>query len=241
MNNLEVIDISKKSWAPLFRWSAYLSAVMLLFIPVQIVIFTVSPPPETVEGFFQLYKENWFLGLLSFDFIYILNNVIMIFIYLSLAVCLFQEKPAFSLTAFILGIVGVACYFPTNPAFEMLSLSQSYWSVLPEAHAQYLAAGETLLACYKGTAFDVYYVLNALSLLLFSAAIYKSPRFNKSIGSWGLASGILMIVPSSAGIIGMAFSLLSLVPWVVFLFMLSGKLYKLAKNTPNAIKTAFHE
>jgi hypothetical protein len=177
----------------------------------------------------------------SFDFIYILNNVIMIFIYLSLAVCLFQEKPAFSLTAFILGIVGVACYFPTNPAFEMLSLSQSYWSVLPEAHAQYLAAGETLLACYKGTAFDVYYVLNALSLLLFSAAIYKSPRFNKSIGSWGLASGILMIVPSSAGIIGMAFSLLSLVPWVVFLFMLSGKLYKLAKNTPNAIKTAFHE
>ena len=232
MNNFDEIDISKKSWAPLFRWSAYLSAIMLLFIPVQIVIFAVYPPPETVEGFFQLYRENWFLGLLNFDFIYILNNVILILIYLSLAVCLFRENQAFSLTALILGVVGIACYFPTNPTFEMLTLSHSYWNSLPEAQSQYLAAGETLLVCYKGTAFDVYYVLNAIALLLFSEAIYKSPRFSKSMGIWGLVSGILMIVPSSAGIIGMIFSLLSLVPWVVFLFMLSKKLYKLSKIQP---------
>jgi hypothetical protein len=232
MGNFDEIDLSKRSWAPLFRWSAYLSAAMLLFIPAQIVIFAVYPPPETVEGFFQLYKDNWILGLLNFDFIYILNNVILIFIYLSLAVCLFRENQAFSLTALTLGIVGAACYFPTNPAFEMLSLSRGYWTAAPEAQAQYLAAGETLLACYKGTAFDVYYVLNAIALLLFSAAIYKSSRFSKSMGIWGLASGILMLVPSSAGIIGMMFSLLSLVPWVVFLFMLSKKFYKLSKIQP---------
>jgi hypothetical protein len=232
MNSFDEIGISKKSWAPLFRWSSYLSAIMLLFIPVQIVIFTASPPPETVEGIFLLFKDNWVLGLLSFDFIYILNNVILIFIYLSLAVCLFRENPAFSLTAFMLGIVGVACYFPTNPAFELLSLSQGFCNAQPEAQTQYLAAGETLLACYKGTAFDVYYVLNAIALLIFSAAIYKSPRFSKSLGIWGLASGLLMIVPSSAGIIGMIFSLLSLVPWVVFLFMLTKRLYKFSKIQP---------
>lgn len=229
MNRFNELDLTNEPWAPLFRLSAYLSAVMLLFIPVQIVIFTLFPPPNTIEGFFQLYKESWLLGLLNFDFIYILNNLILIFIYLSLAVCLFREKPASSMVALILGIIGIACYFPTNPAFEMLNLSQSYWKAIPEAQSKYLAAGETLLACYKGTAFDVYYVLNAIALLLFSAVIYKSPQFNKPMGIVGLVSGILMIVPSSAGIIGMSFSLLSLIPWVIFLFMLSKKLYGLSK------------
>lgn len=203
---------------------------MLLLIPVQIVFFTMCPPPETAEGFFQLYKDNWFTGLLSMDLVYILNNVILLFIYLSLVVCLFQENPAFSLTAFLVGIVGIACYFPTNPAFEMLNLSRNYWNTLAEAQTYYLAAGETLLACYKGTAFDVYYVLNAIALLLFSAVIYKSHRFSKAMGVWGLASGVLMIVPSSAGIIGMIFSLLSLVPWVVFLLLLSKKLFQFSKK-----------
>lgn len=230
MNIFNNVNMSKISWAPLFRLSAYLSAVMLLFIPIQIGIFLVFPPPETIEGFFQLYKTNWLIGLLSLDFIYILDNIILIPIYLALAVCLFWERPVLTLVAVSLSFVGIACYFPTNPAFEMLSLSNGYWNALPETQVRYLAAGETLLACYTGTAFNVYYVLNAVALLLYSAAIYKSSHFSKSIGVWGLISGILMIVPSSSGMIGMIFSLLSLIPWVVFLFMLTIRFCVFSKN-----------
>lgn len=222
--------VQKISWSALFRWSGYLSVVMLLLIPIQIALFSIFPPPETVEGYFQLYKTNWLLGLFSLDLIYILNNIILIFIYLALAVCLFWEKPVLSLLALVLGLVGIACYFPTNPAFEMLGLSNGYWLALPKMQAQYLAAGESLLASYKGTAFDIYYVLNGVTLLLYSVAIYKSPRFSKILGVWGMAAGVLMLVPSSAGMIGMIFSLLSLIPWVVFLFILTKKLFIFSKN-----------
>ena len=93
-----------------------------------------------------------------------------------------------------------------------------------------LAAGEAVMAGYTGTAFNTYYVLNAIGLLLFAATFLHSPRFKRSIGYWGLASGVLMIVPSSAGLVGMIFSLLSLIPWVVFIALLIGVLKKAAAD-----------
>ena len=84
------------------------------------------------------------------------------------------------------------------------------------------------MAAYTGTAFNTYYVLSTLCLLLFSYALLKSPQFKGSIGLWGLASGFFMIIPSSAGTIGIIFSLLSLIPWVVFVALLMVHFRKLA-------------
>jgi hypothetical protein len=84
------------------------------------------------------------------------------------------------------------------------------------------------MASYTGTASNVYYVLNTICLLLFSYSILKSSQFKKSVGLWGLASGFFMIIPSSAGLIGMVFSLLSLIPWMVFIALLMINFKKLA-------------
>lgn len=231
IDNLQFNSCNKvSSWVPLFRWSAIFSSVMLLFIPIQILIFIISPPPETVKGFFQLYHSNWFLGLLSLDFLYLLNNAILILIYLAIFIRLFDIKPAVSLMALVIGLVGIVCYFPSNISFEMLTLSTKYFNVLPSEQIHFIAAGEALISRYTGTSFDVYYVLNAISLLMFSSAMIKSGVFKKSIGWWGLISGILMIIPSSAGIIGMIFSLLSLIPWVVFLILLTKCFYLLSTS-----------
>jgi len=73
-----------------------------------------------------------------------------------------------------------------------------------------------LLREWQGTAFDSYYVLNGITLLIVSILMYKSTIFNKVTATWGLISAVLMTVPSTAGMIGMIFSLLSLVPWYVF-------------------------
>jgi hypothetical protein len=193
---------------------------MLMLIPIQIVIFVVSPPPDTVKGFFDLFQQNPFLGLLSLDFLYLFNNLIIVVLYLALFVLLVEEQPAMVVFALVFGLIGVACYYPSNPSFEMLTLSQKYASALPQQQSIYLAAGETLLAGYTGTSFNAYYVMSTLSLLLFAFAITKSQHFKKSVGFWGLASGFFMIIPSSAGTLGMIFSLLSLLPWVVFVGML---------------------
>lgn len=222
---------NKISFQPLYRVAQYLSLAMLIIIPLQIVIFIVSPPPDTVKGFFELYKQNPFLGLLSLDFLYLFNNIIIVIIYLALFVLLYREKPVTVILALILGLIGIACYYPSNPAFEMLTLSNQYFLSLPEQQNIYLAAGEALMAGYSGTTFDVYYVLSTICLLLFAYALIKSHKFKKSVGLWGLASGFFMLVPSSAGVLGMIFSLLSLIPWVVFVALLMINFRKFADDT----------
>lgn len=210
----------KINFQPLYRVAQFLILTMLFLIPLQIIIYVIAPPPDTVKGFFELYQQNPFLGLLSLDFLYLFNNIIIVIIYLALFVLLFREKPVTVLLALVLGLIGIACYFPSNPGFEMLTLSNQYFQALPEQQIIYLAAGEALMASYTGTTFNVYYVLSTICLLLFAYTIIKSPKFKKSVGLWGLASGIFMIIPSSAGVLGMIFSLLSLIPWVVFISLL---------------------
>ncbi|HPB17417.1 MAG TPA: hypothetical protein PK705_07975 [Clostridia bacterium] len=223
----------KVNFQPLYRVAQFLALAMLLIIPLQIAIYIISPPPDTVKGFFELYQQNPFLGLLSLDFLYLFNNMIIVIVYLAIFVLLFQEKPVVVLLAFILGIIGVACYYPSNPAFEMLTLSHQYFQALPQQQLIYLAAGEAVMAGYTGTSFDVYYVLSTICLLLFAYAIFKSPKFKKSVGLWGLVSGFFMIIPSSAGMVGMIFSFLSLIPWVVFIVLLMSKFKYLSANIQN--------
>lgn len=208
------------NWKPLYRIATKLAIVMLLLIPLHIIIFVVSPPPATVEGFYQLYNNNWILGLMSLDLLYIINNIIIVIIYLAIFILLVKENPTVCLIALVLGLIGIACYFPSNPAFEMLSLSAKYFQASASQQGYYISAGETLIAGYTGTSFDVYYILNSITLLMFSSVIIKSPQFNKTIGIWGLISGALMSIPSSAGRIGMIFSLLSLIPWVIFIILI---------------------
>jgi hypothetical protein len=221
----------KINFQPLYRTAWYLALAMLILIPVQIIVYVLAPPPDTVEGLFELYRQNPFLGLLSLDFLYLFNNIIIVVIYLALFVLLFRERPVTVLLALILGLIGIACYYPSNPAFDMLTLSSKYFQAQPGQLDIYLAAGEALMAGYTGTTFDVYYVLSTICLLLFAYALVRSPRFKKSVGLWGLASGFFMIIPSSAGVLGMVFSLLSLIPWVVFIALLMVSFRKCAAGT----------
>lgn len=221
----------KIDFSPLFRIAQILSLIMLLLIPLQIVIFIISPPPSSVQGFYELYQNNPFLGLLSLDFIYLFNNIIIAIIYFALFVLLFRERPVTVLLALILGLIGIACYYPSNPAFEMLTLSHQYINALPDQQIIYLAAGEALLAGYSGTTFNTYYVLSTICLLLFAYAVFKSNKFKKSVGLWGLASGFFMIIPSSVGVIGIIFSLLSLIPWMIFIALLMVYFRKFAADT----------
>jgi hypothetical protein len=215
-------------WRLLHQTAYRLALVMLTLIPIQIFVFLFSPPPTSVIDFFQLYHDNWFLGLLSLDFLYLFNNAIIAILYLSLFVKLVEERPALIVMGFIIGLIGIACYFPTNPSFEMWTLSRRYFESNALTQDSFIAAGEGLLAHYTGTAFNVYYVFNAFTLLAFSYAILKSPQFSRATGYWGLTSGILMSVPSSFGMVGMIFSLLSLVPWMVFIILLLSRLRQFA-------------
>lgn len=223
----ETID---SRWKGLFITGAVAAFSMLVLMIIQILIYVIWPPPATVAGFFSLFQENWLLGLLSLDLLYIVDSVLLILIYLAVYMVLRKAGESSMLIALVFGIVGVAAYFASNTAFEMLSLSNQYVAAATEGQKMmFLTAGQVMLETYKGTAFDIYYVLNTLVLFLFSPVMLRSRLFSKATAYLGLLAGILMIVPSTAGTLGVYFSLASLVPWTIWLVLVGQRLLQFSR------------
>lgn len=229
MTKNESLETPDLRWRGIYRAGGYAVIGMLVIMAAQIIIFSVCPPPDTVEGFFNLFQQNWLLGLLSMDLLYLLNNTVIVLIYLALFFSLRRENEAAMLIGLVLALVGVTAYYASNTCFEMLSLSGQYTAADSEAQrTALLRAGHAMLAVYKGTAFDSYYILNGIALLIFAVVILRSKVFSKATGYWALAAGILMAIPSTAGMVGMVFSLLSLVPWAVFAILAARRFFRFA-------------
>ena len=229
MSNNNSIANHSENWKSLYKVAGIASITMLVIMVVQIIIYILWPPPETAIDIFYLFQSNWLLGLLSLDLLYILNNTILIVIYLALYFSLRKINEAVMLIGLVMGLVGITVYFASNMSFEMLALSNQFATISSEYYrTALLGAGAALLAVYKGTAFNVYYVLNAITLLIFSFVMLRSDIFSKATAIIGIISGVLMSIPSTAGAIGLVFSLGSLIPWAIFLVLISRKFFKLS-------------
>lgn len=119
--------------------------------------------------------------------------------------------------ALTLGLVGMAAYFASNPAIEMLDLAQQRTAAGTTGERDMvLAAGHASLVRYTGTAFDTYYVLSAIALILIAIVMLETGAFFRAAGLTGLIAGVAMLVPSTAGTLGLIFAFASLVPWAAF-------------------------
>lgn len=240
MSNLKQNQVAKiktvdSQWIGLCKAGGAAALTMLVLMVIQIIVFTIWPPPSTAEGYFTLFHSNWLLGLLSLDLLYIVDSILLILIYLALYVVLKKAGESSMLIALVFGVVGIAAYFASNTAFEMLSLSRQYSAATTEAQRiMLLTEGQVMLETYKGTAFDVYYVLNTINLFIFSFIMLRSNIFSKTTAYLGILAAVLMIIPSSAGTIGLYFSLASLVPWAVWLILVSQRLFKLGRGISEA-------
>lgn len=199
-------------------------------IPVQVAVFITWPPPSAVADWFALFQRSWLLGLLSLDLLYLLNNALLVLIYLGLYAALRQGDDSWLVVALALGFIGIAAYYASNVSFEMLTLSNHYAGAATEAQRNTLsAAGHAMLATYTGTAFDVYYVLNAVALLIIAATMLRSGALGRAAAYSGLLAAILMAIPSSAGEIGKVFALASLLPWIVFCILIAQRMLRLTR------------
>jgi hypothetical protein len=221
-----------EDWNKLCRLGGIMALIVVAIIPVQIIIFGLWPPPKEVLGFFELFQRNWFLGLLSLDLLYLVNNILLAFVYLALFAALRKTKAYAMFIALVLGFIGIAVYYSSTAAFEMLSLSKQYFATSDaQLQQQLLAAGQAIHEGYKGTAFNVYYILNGIALVIIGFAMLNDPAktFSKRTAIWGLISAFLMTIPSTFGIVGLIFSIASLVPWIVFSILISKQLFAFSK------------
>lgn len=209
----------------------YMIYSMIGIIFLQVAIYFIAPPPDTVLAMFELFEEKPFLGLLSLDLLYLINNTLLIMIYFAITLFLMSYKPLMALLALLIGTIGIASYYASNPAFEFFFLSKDFSLITGLAKERLLANGELLLANYIGTAFISYYILNAIALYIYSIALLLAKDVHKKVGILGLISAIFMSIPSSFGTLGMVFSLGSLIPWIIFCLMIAQLFHQKIKHT----------
>ncbi|MDT8337266.1 MAG: hypothetical protein RQ856_05505 [Candidatus Izemoplasmatales bacterium] len=222
------MNLELKANLHLVRITKWLTILMILIIPIQVIIFLIEPMPDTALGWLELMRDKPLLGLMHLDVLYIVNNTFLIFLYFTIYITLKKEKSSLLNIALITGVIGAVLYYTSNRSIEMLMLSDKFFASNDMLlKTSYLATAESYLDIWKGTAFNVYYVLSAVSLILFSIVMLKDSFYTKATGIIGLISGILMSVPSSVGMIGMIMALLSLIPWVMFCVLIVIRLFKL--------------
>lgn len=196
---------------------------MIVLIPVQTILFILFPHPTTIIEWFTLFKNTPAIGFIGFDVFYALSNILMVFLYISLFIIIRNKINNLTIIAVILSLISITIYFSSNRFIEMYTISGKYFEATTEMQRiSLIAAGELLLSVYKGSSYFIYYVLSGVSLILLFTSFKRIDVFSKKTVRAGIISGFLMLVPATVGIIGMAMSLLSLIPWIVTcLFLIS--------------------
>lgn len=225
------VETTDYRWHWLYRIGGVAALIEAAIIPIAIVVYFVSPPPTTVNGFFTLFQDSKLLGLLSLDLLLIIGNVVGVGMLLALYIALRQADESLMAIALVLGFVGTAAYFASNTAFNMLSLSDQYTAATTEVErAAILAAGQAMLAIYNGTAFHISYIIGAAAFLLIAVVMLRSGIFSKATGYIGIVANIVafgLYVPT----VGIFISIFSVVFLWIWYLLIARRLFQLGQGT----------
>lgn len=174
-------------WRLLYQVAGVGALLTALMIPLQIVAFIVWPLPDGgVTEWFELFADSALIGLVSFDLVILLEEILLIPIVLALYVVLRRSSSSLALMAAGMWFVSIALFVGSNTGFEMLALSNGYATAANAAErAAYVAAGQAMLTAYmeQGSSFVVGYVLASLAGILVGFAMLRSAAFPR-IAAW---------------------------------------------------------
>jgi hypothetical protein len=119
-----------------------------------------------------------------------------------------------------LGFTGIMMYIASNPAVEMLSLSEKYAAAITDADRMILlAAGQALVAGWQGTAFQVAYLLGSIAGIAVGFVMLQSSDFSKVTAYMTILANVVgfgLYIPV-VGVYISVFSVLFLEIWYILL------------------------
>ena len=219
----------RSTWLGLYRMAGIAAFAVVALIPIQAVVYVLWPPPTRVVDYFSTFQQNVVLGLLDLDLMLIVDQVLIVTVLLGLYAALRQTDASLMLVGTTIGLIGAVLFIVSREAtFSMLWLSQHYAVASSDAdRAALVAAGQTLLTTYNGTAFGVGYFLSGLAMLLVSVVMLRSAVFSRLTGLAGVLAGVTGLVPASFGTLGFVLSFVSLLPLVVWLALIGRRFVQL--------------
>lgn len=226
--NVPATEPTDAGWKPLYRIAAVVALLSVVFIVVAGIVLVLNPVPTTMVGWFNLFNQSWLWGLFAADLMMLASYVLLGVTYVALYGALRRVNQPFMALGTAFAFVGMVAYIAANPAFSMLSLSHQYADATTDAErTALLGAGQAIIANWTGTAFNVAYFMGALFAIIVSLVMLRSNVFSKATGYAGLAMGVLTLVPASAGTVGIVFSLLALVPTMIWYILLARRFFQL--------------
>jgi hypothetical protein len=209
-------------WKTLYQVGGTAALLSTLFLPIQILVFIIWPPPfeGTAIDWFALFQDNRLVGLLDMDLLLVADNLLLVPIFLALYVLLRGDGESLTVIAIALGFLGIVFFIASNPAFEMLSLSDQHAAATTDAQrAIFVAAGEAMVAAWQGSTFQVAYLLGSVAGIGVGVLMLRSAVFSNLAG-WmailGNAVGLGLYVPV-VGVYISVFSVLFLEVWYILI------------------------
>lgn len=207
-------------WNWLYKIGAAAAALFVVFMPIQILVFFVSPPPDSVSGWFALFQANRLFGLLDLDLLLMVDQVLTMLLFLALYVALKETSESLMAIGLVLGLVSTVLFIASNPAFAVLLLSDQYAAAATEAQrAALLAAGQAVMVTYEGSAFHASYILGSVASIIVSAVMLRSRVFSKAAAILGVVSNVIALglyVPQ-VGVYISVFSVVLLWAWILLI------------------------
>jgi hypothetical protein len=222
--------------AAIYRAGALAAAsVVGLFVIHTIIFLTWRPPAfeptrENTRAWFALFDASPVVALVDLDALMLLDFVLVVILFVALWKAVRSLYPNAALVALLLVAISSAVYLASNPAFTMLSLANGYRVADVESRDAFVAAGQSALAVYHGTPFDVAYVLSAIGGIVMTVAMRRSRVFGAVTGYVGVVMYAMNLVPPTAGVFGLVLSIASLPLLVVWLLLVARRLSQLTRS-----------
>jgi hypothetical protein len=137
--SLEVVAVAAALLAAIVfrRW---LSAEYGMFRSLGAFHFDFNAEPATPLDWFALLHTNRIIGLLMLNAFDLVNYLLVVLTYLGSYSVLRRYNRIYMALAMAVAIIGISIYVSSNQAFNLLSLSDQYWSTTSETQKTLLLA-----------------------------------------------------------------------------------------------------
>ena len=227
--NTEAADVR---WRNLYRLGGIAAITALIIMLISVAGYIAWPNAAGVTPTAEIYnlvQTNFWAAFIALDLGLSIGNLIAIFIYLALYVALRQVNETFALIALALGLIAVAALIAARPLFEIFTLSDLYMAAGTESEkALFLAAGETLLVQFHGTAWYTYMFLGSVASFINAVLMLRSQSFSRVLAYAGVVTFTInsfFWVP----VVGFMLLFVAMFSSVLWYILLARDLFRLAK------------
>lgn len=200
-NQVSINSIEQPNGRSLFTVGGIFTLIVLAGILLDVIIGNItggdlsSLPKTAVDRFIQ-FQDHCLLSLYNLDCLNMINQIMMIPVYLALYVANRKSDSSYTLLALIVFLMGTAIMVAGNTSLTMLDLSHKYAAAASDTQKNlFEAAGEAMLAKGSHGSLGVFmgFALPNIAGIIMSLVMLKGKVFGKNTSYFGLIGSVLIL------------------------------------------------